>query len=93
MSSHNRGARLVGRRPGAAARWATCAARRVRSVAAVASVSRAESRTRVGIRSRLERERHGYAIVNDSAHDYSILHYYVSRDAQAQQLDERRASS
>jgi SAM-dependent methyltransferase len=28
----------------------------------------------------------GYAIVNDDAHDYSVLHYYISRDAQQRQL-------
>ncbi|GAC1318270.1 MAG: hypothetical protein NVSMB25_07470 [Thermoleophilaceae bacterium] len=27
-----------------------------------------------------------YAIVNDGAHDYSLLHYYISRAAQARQL-------
>ena len=37
----------------------------------------------------LERGQPGYAIVNDSAHDYSILHYYISRDAQARQLRAR----
>jgi SAM-dependent methyltransferase len=30
----------------------------------------------------------GYAIVNDDAHDYRLLHYYISRDAQEQQLRE-----
>jgi SAM-dependent methyltransferase len=34
----------------------------------------------------LEQEQSGYAILNDSAHDYSILHYYISRDDQARQL-------
>jgi SAM-dependent methyltransferase len=27
-----------------------------------------------------------HAVVNDSAHDYSLLHYYISRDAQERQL-------
>jgi SAM-dependent methyltransferase len=29
-----------------------------------------------------------YAILNDIAHDWSLLHYYVTRDAQARQLDQ-----
>jgi ubiquinone/menaquinone biosynthesis C-methylase UbiE len=33
-----------------------------------------------------ERVHPTYAIVNDSAHDYSILHYYISRDEQERQL-------
>lgn len=36
----------------------------------------------------LERSGDGYAIVNDDAHDYKLLHYYVSRDAQERQLRE-----
>jgi SAM-dependent methyltransferase len=27
-----------------------------------------------------------YALLNDSAHNYSVLHYYISRDAQVRQL-------
>src|SRR4051812_38012150 len=34
----------------------------------------------------LERERPGYAIVNDEAHDYALVHYYISRDAEERQL-------
>lgn len=37
---------------------------------------------------RFERDAPGYEIVNDSAHNYSILHYYISRDDQGRQLDE-----
>ena len=40
-------------------------------------------------RRRLRRLQHaegGYAIVNDDAHDFSVLHYYISRDAQERQL-------
>ncbi len=34
-------------------------------------------------------ERHGdYAILNDFPHDYSLLHYYIRRDAQERQLAE-----
>ena len=28
-----------------------------------------------------------YAILNDAAHDYSLLHYYITRDGQARQLE------
>jgi SAM-dependent methyltransferase len=34
----------------------------------------------------LEREETGYMLINDEAHDFSLLHYYISRDAQFQQL-------
>jgi SAM-dependent methyltransferase len=37
----------------------------------------------------LQRAENGYAIVNDEAHDFSVLHYYISRDAQASQLGEQ----
>jgi hypothetical protein len=37
----------------------------------------------VGGQQRTERD---YAIVNDEAHDFSVLHYYVSRDAQERQM-------
>lgn len=36
----------------------------------------------------LQRRGDGYAIINDSAHDYALLHYYIGRDDQARQLDE-----
>lgn len=36
-----------------------------------------------------EREEPGYAILNDSAHEYAVLHYYVSRDDQQRQLAEQ----
>jgi SAM-dependent methyltransferase len=38
--------------------------------------------------SKLQRDEDGYAIVNDEAHDFSVLHYYISRDAQESQLSE-----
>jgi SAM-dependent methyltransferase len=41
------------------------------------------NRRRLG---RLQRVEDGYAIVNDEAHDFSVLHYYISRDAQESQL-------
>jgi SAM-dependent methyltransferase len=36
----------------------------------------------------LQRRGDGYAIINDSAHDYGLLHYYIGRDEQARQLHE-----
>ena len=33
-----------------------------------------------------ERDANGYQIVNDSAYDYSLLHYYISRDDQESQF-------
>lgn len=36
----------------------------------------------------LQRSTPGYAIRNDEAHDFALLHYYVTRDAQERQLAE-----
>jgi SAM-dependent methyltransferase len=36
----------------------------------------------------LQRRGDSYAIINDSAHDYALLHYYIGRDDQARQLQE-----
>jgi hypothetical protein len=36
----------------------------------------------------LQRRGDGYAIINDSAHDYALLHYYIGRDDQDRQLRE-----
>jgi SAM-dependent methyltransferase len=36
----------------------------------------------------LEERNDEYAIVNDSAHEYSLLHYYISRDGQERQFAE-----
>ena len=47
---------------------------------------------RLGNRRRLrslQRIEDGYAILNDEAHDFSVLHYYISRDAQERQLTEQ----
>jgi SAM-dependent methyltransferase len=43
------------------------------------------NRTRLGP---LQRREQGYAILNDTAHDYSLLHYYIGRDGQEAQLAE-----
>jgi SAM-dependent methyltransferase len=36
----------------------------------------------------LQRSGSDYSVVNDDAHDYRLLHYYISRDAQERQLGE-----
>jgi SAM-dependent methyltransferase len=36
---------------------------------------------------RLERSEPEYALWNDCAHNFALLHYYISREAQARQLD------
>jgi ubiquinone/menaquinone biosynthesis C-methylase UbiE len=35
---------------------------------------------------RLERDEAEYALINDNAHQFSMLHYYIDRDTQAKQL-------
>ena len=86
MSSHNRGAASSVVGPGRQL-VGHLRARRMRSVAGgvIHFPRRFANRRRLRP---LERGQPGYAIVNDSAHDYSILHYYISRDAQAGQLTE-----
>lgn len=37
----------------------------------------------------LRRRALGYAVVNDDAHDYRLVHYYIARDAQERQLAEQ----
>lgn len=86
MSSHNRASASSVVGPGRQL-LDHLRARRARSVAGgiVRMPRRVANRRRLRP---LERGQPGYAIVNDSAHDYSILHYYISRDAQALQLTE-----
>ena len=36
---------------------------------------------------KLERREGDYALINDQAHDYRLLHYYIGRDAQRRQLE------
>ncbi len=36
----------------------------------------------------MQRFESGYALLNDEAHDFALLHYYITRDAQARQLAE-----
>jgi SAM-dependent methyltransferase len=46
---------------------------------------RIRNRRRLGA---LERRADDHAIINDEAHDYALLHYYIRRDDQARQLAE-----
>jgi SAM-dependent methyltransferase len=79
MSSHNRGYR-----PRIAAGIQVIIGSPRRPAASVRSLPR-RLRNRRRLR-RLEHAENGYAIVNDDAHDFSVLHYYISRDAQERQL-------
>ena len=61
-----------------------------RSVGEVVAVA---ARMPVRIRNRrrmapLQRREGDHAIINDEAHDYGLLHYYIRRDDQARQLSE-----
>ena len=79
MSSHNRGYS-----PRIAAPIRVVIGSPRRPAASIRSLPR-----RLRNRRRLRRLQHaesGYAIVNDDAHDFSVLHYYISRDAQERQL-------
>lgn len=79
MSSHNRAVadrvhqalRLRGRSPRATASALLRLPRRVRNRRRLAP---------------FERDEPGYAIRNDVAHDFGVLHYYITRDAQEAQL-------
>ncbi len=46
---------------------------------------RTRNHRRIG---RFERRESDYALVNDQAHDYQLLHYYIGREAQARQLEQ-----
>jgi SAM-dependent methyltransferase len=84
MSTHNRAyaPRLVG--PGRQL-LANMRARKLRST--VAGIVRMPRRVANHRRlRRFERVEPGYSILNDDAHDHSMLHYYISRDDQARQL-------
>jgi len=79
MSSHNRG---YSPRIGAGIRVLIGSPRR--PAASLGSLPR-RLRNRRRLRP-LQHDESGYAIVNDDAHDFSVLHYYISRDAQERQL-------
>jgi SAM-dependent methyltransferase len=79
MSSHNRGYS-----PRIAAGIRVLIGSPRRPAASLRSLPR-RLRNRRRLR-RLEHAESGYAIVNDDAHDFSVLHYYISRDAQGGQL-------
>jgi SAM-dependent methyltransferase len=75
-------------RPGRARRlFSEVASRPPSNVArAIARIpGRRRNRKRLGP---LQRRGDGYAIINDSAHDYALLHYYIGRHDQARQLRE-----
>jgi hypothetical protein len=38
---------------------------------------------------RLQRVESDYALINDNAHDYALLHYYITPQAQVKQLEAR----
>jgi SAM-dependent methyltransferase len=58
-------------------------------IRALYALLRAPARTRNRRRLQpLERNEAGYAIANDAAHDFQLLHYYIDRDAQERQLRE-----
>jgi SAM-dependent methyltransferase len=81
MSSHNRAA---GDRRADPLRLARGSLREM-----VASIVRLPRRRRNHRRlSAYERNEPSYAILNDVEHDYSVLHYYIHRDAQVAQLEE-----
>ena len=81
FSSHNRGYR-----PWFGNRWHLLLGRPERPLQSLRSLPR-RLRNRRRLR-RLEQEEEGYAILNDPAHDFGLLHYNISRDAQARQLAE-----
>jgi SAM-dependent methyltransferase len=83
MSSHNRGYAL--RFPTTARLWMRLwVGSPRRPMTSIRNLPR-----RFGNRRRLRPLQHvedGYAVLNDEAHEFSVLHYYISRDAQEGQL-------
>ncbi len=84
MSSHNLGS--AGRVVGPVADvWVQLRARRARGIAGSILHLPRRRRNRRRLRAR-EEAGPGYRILNDTAHDYSLLHYYVSPQVQVRQL-------
>jgi SAM-dependent methyltransferase len=81
FSSHNRRYRLAGQGP--RLQFSPNPATMARRLATFAR----STRNRMANRN-LERHEASYAVLNDSAHDYSLLHYYIDRDTQKAQLVE-----
>jgi SAM-dependent methyltransferase len=52
-----------------------------------ATVRYARARANRRTRRALEREEPEYALINDNAHDFGMLHYYIDREAQQRQLE------
>jgi SAM-dependent methyltransferase len=83
FSAHNRATLDQIRSPFALVRTAP------NPIRALYALLRAPARTRNRRRLQpLERDEAGYAIANDAAHDFQLLHYYIDRDAQERQLRE-----
>jgi hypothetical protein len=75
------------RRAAARGGWLVSKAAHVTPLEAAALLRRAPVRWRNRRRMRrLERRGDGYALINDEALDYALLHYYIDRDSQAAQL-------
>ncbi len=81
MSTHNRDYAPFIRRP----TQLSTASPRGFAASVVRLPRRLRNRRRLLAHQRSERD---YAILNDSGHDYSVLHYYISRDAQERQFRE-----
>lgn len=81
MSSHNRAFAPRLRKP----RWILARTPRGMAIKLLRFPRRQRNHRRLVA---LERSEPGYAVINDDAHDFQLLHYYVGRDAQAQQLSE-----
>jgi SAM-dependent methyltransferase len=85
MSSHNRAYAMQGTTKARLWMRLLVGAPR-RPLASIRSLPR-----RFANRARLRPLQHvedGYAVLNDEAHDFSVLHYYISRDAQERQMSE-----
>jgi SAM-dependent methyltransferase len=85
MSSHNRGYAV--RRTSKMRLWIRLLVGSPRRPAAsIRNLPRRFSnRRRLGP---LQRDEQSYAVLNDEAHDFSVLHYYIWRDAQERQLSD-----
>jgi SAM-dependent methyltransferase len=85
MSSHNRAYALQGKTT--VRLWVRLLVGRPRRpLASIRSLPlRLANRARLRPRQQTEE---GYALLNDEAHDFSVLHYYISRDAQERQMSE-----
>ncbi len=79
FSAHNRNWRELG--DGPRLEFSRNPLRQLRQI--VLYFQRRRNRRRIKPHQRFETD---YALVNDSAHNYSVLHYYINRDSQVKQL-------